>query len=79
MDTFVPGQLRQFERALLANPGLADTVIGELPGVVEQEHIVIRTDAVSTDAAICRALALAVEGIEAQIELKKGEHADCKS
>jgi hypothetical protein len=67
---FVPEQVRRFERELSQDPALVERVLQTLsPVPAERERVTVRTDRASVDAAITRALALAVMGIEARIEL----------
>lgn len=63
-------QLAHFQRELRDDPALVGRILASLPPVPSApQGIIVRTDTVSVDAAICRALALAVEGIEVRIEL----------
>jgi hypothetical protein len=66
-----PEQLFRFERELAENPKLVDRVLTELPAVEGREVVTIRCDAASIDAAVARALALAVRGIESHLELSE--------
>lgn len=69
MNEHTPEELRTFERELAADPALLEEMLRRLPPVKQAEHVTIRCDQASVDAAICRALALAVEGVEAKLEL----------
>jgi hypothetical protein len=59
----------RFQRELAENPELVARILLELPQVPEREFAIIKTDRESVDAAICKALALAVLGSEARLEL----------
>ena len=63
-------QVSSFERVLCNAPALVERILAELPAVpTAPERVVIKADVVSVDSAICKALALAVLGIEARLEL----------
>jgi hypothetical protein len=64
-----PEQVFRFERELAADPALVERIFETLPPVEEVKHVLIKTDSVSVDSTICKALALAVLGIEARLEL----------
>lgn len=66
----------RYERELLQNPALAESTLRELPPGEEPKRVTIRTDPHSLDVAIIKALALAVQGVEARIELTEGKHAE---
>ena len=66
---FAPERLQRFERELAVDPELAEHILRELPGLEEPERVVILCDRASADVAIARALALAVQGVEARIQL----------
>jgi hypothetical protein len=59
----------EYERDLLQDPALVERILREFAAVGEGERVIIRTDLASVHAAIARALALAVAGIKAGIEL----------
>lgn len=59
----------RFARDLMADRALCERVLQTLPAVPVRERLTVRTDRASVDAAITRALALAVMGVEARIEL----------
>jgi hypothetical protein len=62
----------RFERELAQDSQLVERILPSLPPAPAQpERVIIRSHAVSVDAAICKALALAVVGVEAQIGLIK--------
>ncbi|MGH9357707.1 MAG: hypothetical protein ACRD1O_00860 [Terriglobia bacterium] len=61
--------VQRYASELRADPALAERILREFPPVPEPERVLIRTDEVSVDAAIVRALALAVNGVESRIEL----------
>ena len=70
-----PEQVRRYGRELLADPALCERILRELPPAsAEPERVLIKTDAGSVDSAIYKALALAVQGIESQIEFTNVEH-----
>lgn len=64
-------EVARLESELAADPALAVRILRELPSVRAPERVLIRCDAASVDAAIARALALAVDGIESRIELER--------
>jgi hypothetical protein len=57
---------------LLANPDLVDLILARLDvfPLADQERVDINTDAVSVDAALARALALAVGGVVVTLTLE---------
>jgi hypothetical protein len=68
--SFEASQLREFRAALQGDRALCERIIATLPPASpEPEHVIIKTDAASVDAAICKAVALAVEGVEGRLEL----------
>jgi hypothetical protein len=70
----MPSEPHRFERGLMGDPALVERVLARrdpFPPLAGGERILIRCDAASVDRAIARALALAVEGVEARIELIK--------
>jgi len=71
MTHFEHPQLSRLRSELAASPALVQRILAELPPVEVSEVVVIRCDPVSVDIAIARTLALAVNGIEARIELIK--------
>jgi len=64
-------QVFRFETELQQDPALVERILETLPPVIKPERVIIRSDTVSVDSAIARALALAVVGVEAKIELIK--------
>jgi hypothetical protein len=75
MSGWEPEQLRDFRARFQRNPALADAVLARPdvfpPAPLELERVLIRTDAVSVNPAIMRALEFAVEGIEAKLHLEE--------
>jgi len=64
--------LLRYDRELHADSALVERILQKLPPApAASERVVVKTDTASVDAAICKALALAVEGIEPRIELTK--------
>jgi len=62
---------KEYERDLLQDQAVVERILREFAAVDEGQRVIIRSDLASVDAAITRALALAVAGIEARIELMK--------
>ncbi len=72
MSGHTPEELRNFERELVRNPELVERTLETLPPApAAPERVLIKADTASVDAAMARALALAVAGVEARIELIK--------
>jgi hypothetical protein len=69
--SFEPSQLREFRAALKRDPALCARILASFPAVPQSERVTIRTDRASVDAAISKALALGVEGVETRIELQQ--------
>lgn len=64
--------VRRYEVELQKDGQLVERLLATLPPAPSQtEHVIIRTDAASVDQAICKALALAVTGVEAEVALIK--------
>jgi hypothetical protein len=62
----------RFEPELLQDSELVEHILRLLlPAPASGERVLIKADAASVDAAICKALVLAVEGVESRIELIK--------
>jgi hypothetical protein len=65
----------RFARELSAQRGLAEDVLRRWGGPLEEPGVVIvEASAERVDEAICRALALACQGIPARVELTNGEN-----
>jgi hypothetical protein len=66
----VTADVARFERELLQNPQLVARILATLPPVPEEPGLVIvGASPERVDEAICRALALACQGVLARVEL----------
>ena len=65
----VTAPMRRFQTELEHEPELDSRILRKFPPAPELKHVTIRTDSASVDNAVCKALALAVMGIEARVEL----------
>jgi hypothetical protein len=71
-----PEQVTRFERELAQDRELVERILASFPAVPEPKLVIIKTDRTSVDAAIARALVLAMNGIESRIEFTNVEHTD---
>jgi len=62
--------LRELRAELQRGPALADRILATLPAVPEPDTVLVRVSRADADRGICRALALAVVGIPARVELE---------